>query len=223
LIFKLFKHVISSIFSTINFVSGTEGVGSSFYVLRSRTHFQRYQGRIVQFSCCVLPDSFSAVPRVPSLVFMFYALVLVFGGTEGAGFSFHVLCSRIHFRWYRGRRVQFSCFAFADPFWAVPRASSLVFMFCAPRLIFDGTKGIRSSFHVLRFRTRFGGTEGIRSSIHVFRSRTHFGSTERRVQFSCFALLDSFSAVPRAQGPVFMLCAPGLIFGSTRGCRVHFS
>jgi hypothetical protein len=35
------------------------------------------------------------------------------------------------------------------------------------------------------------------------------------VPFSCFVRPDSFSAVPRASGPVFMFCVSGLIFGGT--------
>jgi hypothetical protein len=42
------------------------------------------------------------------------------------------------------------------------------------------------------------------------------------VPFSCFALPDSFSAVPRASGPVFMFCVPGLIFGGTEGVGSRF-
>jgi hypothetical protein len=46
--------------------------------------------------------------------------------------------------------VQFSYFAFPDPFSAVPRASGSVFMFYAPGPVFDGTEGVGSSFHILR-------------------------------------------------------------------------
>jgi hypothetical protein len=54
-----------------------------------------------------------------------------------------------------------------------------------------------------------GGTEGAEFSFHLSRSWTHFCRCRgHRVSFSCFALLDSFSAVPRASGPVFMFCAP---------------
>jgi hypothetical protein len=69
----------------------------------------------------------------------------------------------------------------------------------------------------------FGGTEGVPFRIHVLRSRTHFRRCRgRRVPFSCFALPDSFSAVPSASGPVFMLCAPGLIFGCAEGVGSRF-
>jgi hypothetical protein len=176
------------------FFSVTEGVGSLFHVLRSHTHFRRYRGRQVLFSCFARPDSCLAVPRASGPVFMFCAPELVFGGTEGVGSSFHVLrsrthfrryrgrhapvfmlCvpglffsvtkgvrsrfhvlrSRTHFRRYRGRRVPFSCFARQDSFSALLSASGLVFMFCAPELIFSGTAGVGSHFHVLRSQTRF--------------------------------------------------------------------
>jgi hypothetical protein len=39
----------------------------------------------------------------------------------------------------------------------------------------------------------------------------------RRVPFSCFARSDSFSAVAWASGPVFMFCAPRLVFSGTEG------
>jgi hypothetical protein len=129
-------------------LGGIEGVGSSFHVLRSQTHFRRYQGRRVPFSYFALSDSFSVVPRVlgPFLMFcalllivggtegvesqfIFYALGLFFGSSEGVGSRFHVLRSRCHFGRYRGRRVQLSCFALPDSFSSVPRASGPVFMF----------------------------------------------------------------------------------------------
>jgi hypothetical protein len=91
--------------------SSTEGVRSRFHVLRSRAHFWRYGGRRVTISCFALPDSFSTVPRASVPVFMFCAPGLVFGGNEGVGTRFHILRSQTRFRWYRGRRVQFSCFA----------------------------------------------------------------------------------------------------------------
>jgi hypothetical protein len=183
---------------------GTEGVRSRFQVLRSPTHFLRFRGRRVPFSCFVLPDSFSAIPRVSGLVFMFCALGFVFGGAECIRSRFHVLCARTHFLRYRGRRVPFSCFALPDSFSTVPRASGPVFMFCAPELIFGRIEGIGSCFHILPARTRFRRCRG------------------RRVMFSCFALLDSFSAVLRASGPFLMFCAPGLVLDGTEGDRSRF-
>jgi hypothetical protein len=113
-------------------LGGTEGVRSSFHVLRSLTHFRRNRGRRVRFSCFAFPDTFSAVPRAPGSVFMFYARGLVLGCTEGVESRLHILRSRTRFRRYRGRRVPFSCFTFPDSFLTVPRAPVPVFMFCAP-------------------------------------------------------------------------------------------
>jgi hypothetical protein len=135
---------------------------------------------------------------------MFCAPGLIFGGTEGGGSRFHVLRARISFRRYRGRRVPFSYFALPDSFSEVPSASGLVFTFCAPGLVFGGTEDVGSRFHVLRARTRFRRYQG------------------RRVPFSGFALPDTFAAVPRASGPGFMFCAPGLVFGCTEGVGSSF-
>jgi hypothetical protein len=178
---------------------GTEGVGSRIHDLRARTRFRRYRGRRVSFSCIALPDSFSAVPRSSCPVFLFCAPGLVFCSIGVIGSRFHVLCSRTYFRRYRGvgsrihdlsartrfrryrgLRVPFSCFARPDSCSAVPRVSGPVFMYCAPGLVFGGTEGVVSRFHVLHSRTRF---------------RRYRGS---RVSFTCFALPDSFSALPRA-------------------------
>jgi hypothetical protein len=153
---------------------GTDNVGSRFLVLRTRTHFRRYRGRRVSFSCFSGPDSFSAVRKTSGLVFMFCAHGLVFGCTECVWSRFHVLRSRTHFRRDRGRGVLFSCFvlpnsfstvpsasglfscfARLDSFSAIPRASSPVFIFCVPRLVFSCTEGVGSGFHVLHSRTRF--------------------------------------------------------------------
>jgi hypothetical protein len=134
---------------------GSEGVGSRFHVLRTQTHFRRYGGRRVPFSYFALPDSFSAVPRASGTVFMFCVSGLIFVVTEGIASRFHVLRARTHFRWYRGRRVAFSCLALLDPFSKEPRASDPVFMLCAPGLVFDGTESVRSRFQVLRARTHF--------------------------------------------------------------------
>jgi hypothetical protein len=91
-----------------------------------------------------------------------------------------------------------------DSFSSVPRASGPVFMYNAPGLIFNGTKGVGSRFHVLRSRTRF---------------RRYRGS---RFPYSCFALPDSFLALARASGPVYIFCAPGLIFGGIEGIGSRF-
>jgi hypothetical protein len=241
--------------------SSTESVRSCFHVLRTRTRFRRYRGRRVPFFCFACPDSFSAVSRASSPVYMFCAPGLVFGGTDGVGSHFHVMRARTRFRRYRGRRVPFSCFARSDSFLAVPRASGPVFIFCAlelifsgnegvgsrfhfllpdsfsavPRasgpvfmfcstgLVFDGNEGVGSRFHVFRHRLVCGGTEGVGSRFHVFLARAHFRLYRwRRVPFTSFALLDSFSTVPRASGPIFMFCAPGVVFGDTEGVGYRF-
>jgi hypothetical protein len=162
--------------------------------LRSRTRFRRYRGRRFPFSCVPLPDSFSAVPSASGPVLMSCAPRLIFDDIEGVGSRFHVLRSRTHFRWYQGRRFPFSCFTRPNSIATISRVSGLAFMFCARGLVFGGTEGVRSRFHVLRSRTR------------CRRCRIC------RVPFSCFALQDSFSTVKSASGPVFMFCAPGLVF-----------
>jgi hypothetical protein len=69
----------------------------------------------------------------------------------------------------------------------------------------------------------FGGTEGVWSRFHVLLSRTHFRRYRgRRFPFSCFARPDSFSAIARASGPVFMFCASGLIFYGIEGVESLF-
>jgi hypothetical protein len=175
-----------------------------FYALRSRTRFRWNGARHVPFSCFALSDSFSAIARASDPDFIICAPGLIFGGTEGVETRFLVLRSRTNFLLYRRRRFPFSCFALSDPFWAVPMASGPIFMFCAPRRIFGGTKGVGSRFHVLRSRTRF----------RLYRLC--------RVQFSCFALPDPFSAIPTASGPVIMLCAPGTVLDCTEGVRSRF-
>jgi hypothetical protein len=153
---------------------GSEGVGSRFHVLRPRTHFRQYRGRRVPFSYFALPDSFSAISRVSGLVFMFCATGFIFGVSEGVGSCFHILGPRTCFRQYRGRRVPFSFFALKDTFSIMWRTSGPVFMFCTPDLVFGGSEGVGSRFHVLHFRTRFRRFRG------------------RWVPFSCFASPYSF-------------------------------
>jgi hypothetical protein len=103
-----------------------------------------------------------------------------------------------------GRRVPFSCFPRTDSSFAVLGASGPVFMFCPPELVFDYTDGVGSRLHVLR-------------------SRTHFRQYRvRQVPFSCFTRPDSYSAVRWASGPVFIFCAPRLVFGNTEGARTGF-
>jgi hypothetical protein len=192
-------------FCALGYVFGrTYGVGSRIHVLRSRTRFRRYRGSRVPFSCFAYPDTFSTVPRASGHVCKFCALGLVLGGAECVEFRFHVLRALNFFRQYRGRRVQFSCFALADSSSAVPGALGTVFMFCAPGQVFGSTEGVASRFHVLCSRTSFQRYRG------------------RQVSYSCFALSDSFLAVPGASGLVFTFCAVGLVFGGTDGVGSRF-
>jgi hypothetical protein len=128
----------------------------------------------------------------------------MFCGTESVVSHFHVLRNQSRFPRYRGHRVPFSCFALSNSFSAVPRASGPVFLFCAPELIFGGTEGVRSYFHVLRARTHFLLYQGL------------------RLPFYCSACPNSFSAVPRASCPNLMSCSSGLVFGSTEVVRSRF-
>jgi hypothetical protein len=217
--------------------SGTEGAGSRFHVLHFHTHCRRYRGRRVSFSCFALSNPFScfafhdpfrAEPRASSPIFMFRASRHVFGGTESDGSHFHVLCSRTHFRLYRGHWVPFSWFALPSSFSTVPSASDHALMFCAPELVFGYTEGVGSSFHILRSRTHFRRYRGRRvlfscfGLLNPFRAesrvepRTHFRRYQgRRVPISCFSLPDSFSTVPRASVPVLMFCTFELVFDDT--------
>jgi hypothetical protein len=187
-----------------HYFGSTAGIGSRVPVLRTLTHFQRYRGRRLRFSCFVLPDIFLVVPRMSGPVFMFCAPGHIFCVAECVGSRFHVLCAQTHFRRSRERRVSFSYFARPDSFSAVPSLSGPIFMFCAPGLVFGSTAGIRSRFHVLLARTRFRRYRGC------------------RLWFSYFVLPDMSSEVPRASAPVFIFCAHGLIFGGTEGVGSHF-
>jgi hypothetical protein len=238
------------------------GIKYCFHVLRFRTHFRRYRGRRVLFSCFVLPNSFSALPRVQGPNLMFSAPKLIFIGTEGLDSHIHVFRSRTRFRKYRGRRVPFSCSALPNSFSAVPWATGSVFIFCSPGLVFNDRGGVGSRFHVLLSRTRFRryhglqvpfacfalpssfsavpntsgpvfmfcspkfvlvGIMGVGSLFDVLRSRARFRRFRgRQVQFSCLALPDSFLAVPRESGPVFMFRAPEHILGGTVGVGSFF-
>jgi hypothetical protein len=167
---------------------------------------------------------------------MFCSTRLVFGGTMCEITCFHVLHSRTRFRRYRGLRVPFSCFARPDSFSAIQRVSDLIFMFCASGLVFGGTEGVDSRFHVLHARTRFRRYRGrqvvfscftfpdmfwavrVGSCFHVLRSRTSFRRYRgRQLLFSCFARSNSFSTVPTAPSPVFMFCVPRHVFGGAEG------
>jgi hypothetical protein len=180
------------------------------------------------------------MPRASGPVFKFWAPGLIFVGTKGIRFRFHVLRSRTCFRWCRVCQITFS----------------------ARGLIFGGLEGDGSRFDVLHVGTSFrryrgrqisflsfshpnsfsavprvsgpififcaaghvcGGTESVGYRFHVLRSRTRFrGYRGRRVPFSCFVRPYSFMAVPRASGLDFMFCALGHVFNSTEGVRSRF-
>jgi hypothetical protein len=91
---------------------GAEGVRSRFHVLRSRTHFLRFRGLRVPFSCFARSNSFSAVPTASGPVFMFCTPELIFNCSKGVRSYFHVLRPRTSFRRNRGRRVHELIFPF---------------------------------------------------------------------------------------------------------------
>jgi hypothetical protein len=231
-------------FCALETISGRiGGIKPNFHVSRPRTLFRRYRGRQVPFAWFALPNSFSAVPRASGLIFMLCGSGLIFGshfhisgGTEGTESNFQVSRYQTHFQRYQGRQVSYSCFALPDSFSAVlmapgpivmfcaprpvlrkPRVPRAIFMFRAPGLIFGGTEGVGSHFHVLLFRTPFRWYEGVRSRFNVLRCRTRFGWYQGlQVQFSCFALPNPFWALSMAPGPVFMFCAIILILLRSR-------
>jgi hypothetical protein len=218
------------------------GVGSCFHVMRSPTHFRRYRGRRVSFSYFALPDSFSLVPRKSGPVFMYCAMGLIFDGTDDVETRFQILRSRTRFGQYRRRRVQFSCYALPDSFYSVPgvsflfscfalpnsfltlpRKSGPVFKFALPNSFCAVPRVSGPVFMFCATGLIFGGTDGVGSRSHVLHSKTHFRRYRgRRVPFSLFTLPDSFSALRRELGLVFMFCSPGLIFGDTEGVEYHF-
>jgi hypothetical protein len=103
---------------------------------------------------------------------MFCMPVLIFDGTEGVGSHFHVLRSLSRFQRFRGRRVPASYFSQSYSFSAVPWPLASVFMCLAPGLVFSGTDGVGSRFHILHALTHFWLYRG------------------RRVPFSCFARMN---------------------------------
>jgi hypothetical protein len=196
----------------------TEGVRTRFHILRSRTRFRRCQSRRVPFSCFAHQHSLSAEQRASGHVFMFCAPELVSGCTEGVGSRFHFLAPPNSFS--SGPVFKVGAPGLVS---TLPRASGPVFMFRVLGLIFGGSEGAVSYFHLLRSRTRFRRYRERRSHFHVLPARTRFRRYQGcRVPFLCFALADSFSAVPWAPGPVFMFSAPGLVFGVTEGVLSRF-
>jgi hypothetical protein len=159
-----------------------------------------------------------------SALIEFCALELIFGSTEVVGSRFDVLRSQTCFRRYRGRQVAFSCFACPNLFSAVPTASSPVFMYCAPGLVFDGIEGVGSRFHVLRVETHFQRYQRCQITYSCFALPDSLSAVPRALGtvFLCVSRPDPFSVVPRVSGPFFMFCAPGLVFGGTVGISNRF-
>jgi hypothetical protein len=173
---------------------GTECVGSCFHGLRSRARFRRYRGLRIPFSYFALPNTFSSVPRALGLIYMFCVPGLVFSDTEGVGSGFHVM--RPWSRFHGSEGVGFH------------------FHVLHARTCFRRNRGCRLPFSCFLFRTHFSCYRGRGSRFHVLISRTRFRRYGGcRVLFSCFARPDTFSAVSRASGPVFMFCAPEHVFG----------
>jgi hypothetical protein len=153
-------------------------------------------------------------------VFMFCAPGFVFGGTEGVVSHFHILRARTHFWRYRGRRSHFHVLCSRTRF---RRYRGRRVMFCAHGIVFNGTEVDWSFLIFCVPGLIFGGTEGVGSCLHVLSSGTRFRRCRvRRVSFSCFSLLDSFSVVPGATGPFLLFSAPGLVFGGIEGVGSHF-
>jgi hypothetical protein len=149
---------------------GAEGVESRFHVLRSRTRFR---------------DPFSGN------IFMICATGLIFGGTKGVGSRFLVLRSQTSFSRYGGCRVPFSCFPRPNSFSTVSRASSPVFMFALQGTFSAIRRASAFDFMFYAPGLIFGGTEGVGTHFHILRARTNFRRYRgRRVPFSCFALPD---------------------------------
>jgi ABC-type sulfate transport system permease subunit len=100
--------------------------------------------------------------------------------------------------------------------------SGPVFMFCAPGHVFDGKEGVGSRFQVLRVQTRIRRYRGRRVAFSCFALPDSFSAVPKASgPIFMFCAPDSFSAVPRASGPVFMFCAPGLVFGGAE-CGFNF-
>jgi hypothetical protein len=168
---------------------------------------------------------------------LFYAPGSIFGSEVGVGSSFHILRSRARFGRYRWRRVQFSCFALSDSFWAISRVSGHVFTFISRTYFWR-----RDQFSCFALSDLFWAvatTSGadfmfcapgsfstiLRAPVHFscFPLRTRFGWYQgHRVAFSCFALPDSFSTVPRVLVAVFLVCAPRHNLGGIDGVRPRF-
>jgi hypothetical protein len=105
---------------------------------------------------------FLTVPRLSFPFSYFVPPDKIFSGTKGVGSHFNVLRCQTRFWRDRARRVSILCFALPNSFSTVHWEAGSVFMFSAPRLIFNGTEGVMSSFRVLRSLTDFLRYQGRR-------------------------------------------------------------
>jgi hypothetical protein len=132
------------------------------------------------------------------------------------GSFFNVLRAHTRFRQYRGRRVPFSYFARPDSFSVILRESGPDF------IVFGGTEGVGSRFHVFPAQTHFRRYPGLIFMFYapglIFSCTGGVGS-----HFHILRALNSLSAVPKLTGPVFMFCAPQLVFEGIEdvGSRFH--
>jgi hypothetical protein len=144
---------------------------------------------------------------VSSPIFMFGTLRLIF---EGVGFHFYV--------WHSFSAVPK---VLSNLFFSLPRASGLVFIFCAP--VFHDTKSVGFHFYILRSQTHFRRYQGHRVPFHILRSRTHFGRYRgTKFHVSYYALPDPFSMVPRVPYSNFLIMRFRTHFRWYRGGWVQF-
>jgi hypothetical protein len=96
-------------------------------------------------------------------------------------------------------------------------------MFCATEHVFGGAEGVGSCFHILRSRTRFRRYHGRRLPFSCFaRPNSFFTAPTASGTVLMSSLQDTFSAVRRVSGLVFMFCSPGLNFGGSEGVGSRF-
>jgi hypothetical protein len=102
---------------------------------------------------------------------------------------------------FQGYCVRFSRFALTYSFLAVLGRVHPFFMFCAPQIILVVWWSLCSVFKFNNFKLIFDGSGAIVSDFHILCSRTRWQFLGPYVQFSSFALLDSFSTIPEALCP----------------------
>jgi hypothetical protein len=93
-----------------------------------------------------------------------------------------------------------------------------------PEFFVDGIEGFGSRFHVLRARTRIRWYQWHQVSFLCFAHPDTFLAVPRASgPVFMFGLLGIFSVVPRASGLDFMFCTPGHIFGGTEVVDSRFN